>query len=78
MHNVICELYLIEAVKKSLAVYKDFEIIDAKDSENRIYADINIHCPPAVPIIIPGEIITKEVIKSFIYYNIDKVKVIKE
>ena len=59
------------------AIFCDYELIDVKDSENRIYADINIHCPPAVPIIVPGEIITKEVIKSFIYYNIDKVKVIK-
>ncbi|MBO5851580.1 MAG: hypothetical protein J6R29_04540, partial [Clostridia bacterium] len=72
----------ITEYKKALSiketVYRDFEIVDVKDSENRIYADINIHCPPAVPIIIPGEIITKEVINSFIYYNIDKVKVVKE
>ncbi len=59
-------------------VFSKFEIVDVKNSENKVYAEINLHCPPAVPIIIPGEIITKEVIKTFIYYNIDKVKVIKE
>lgn len=67
-----------KAISIKEAVFSDFEIIDATKSENRIYADINIHCPPAVPIIIPGEVITKEVIETFIYYNIDKVKVVKE
>ncbi len=67
-----------KAISIKDAVYSNYEIINVKNSENRIYADINIHCPPAVPIIIPGEIITKEVVDTFIYYNIDKVKVVKK
>lgn len=59
-------------------LFLNHEVIDVKDSENRVYAEINLHCPPAVPIIIPGEVITKEIINTFIYYNIDKIKVIKE
>ncbi len=59
-------------------LFLNHEVIDVKDSENRVYAEINLHCPPAVPILIPGEVITKEIINTFIYYNIDKVKVIKE
>ncbi|MBO5888517.1 MAG: amino acid decarboxylase [Clostridia bacterium] len=64
--------------KLNEVVYSNTEIVNVSDSENKVYAEINLHCPPAVPIIIPGEIITKEVINAFIYYNIDKVKVIKE
>ena len=58
-------------------LYNETEIIDVETSENRIFADINIHCPPAVPIIIIGEKITKETIDAFKYYSIEKVKVIK-
>ncbi|MBR2376969.1 MAG: aminotransferase class V-fold PLP-dependent enzyme [Clostridia bacterium] len=72
----------ITKYKKALsikdAIFSKHEIVDASKSENKIYADINIHCPPAVPIVIPGEIITKEVINTFIYYNIDKVKIVKQ
>ena len=64
--------------KLNEVVYSNTEIVNVSDSENKVYAEINLHCPPAVPIIIPGEEITKEVINTFIYYNIDKVKVIKE
>ena len=53
------------------------EIIDIEYSEGKIYADINVHCPPAVPIIIIGEKITKETIQAFKYYGIEKIKVVK-
>ena len=43
----------------------------------RIYADFNLPCPPAVPIIMPGEVITNNTLEIFKYYNIDKVKTIK-
>ena len=59
-------------------LYSETELIDAKDSLNRIYADVNIHCPPAVPIIVIGEKITKDVIDAFKYYGINTVKVVKQ
>jgi arginine/lysine/ornithine decarboxylase len=43
----------------------------------KIYADFNLPCPPAVPIIMPGEVITNNTLEIFKYYNIDKVKIIK-
>lgn len=60
------------------AVFSESEIIDAKDSEGRIFADTNISCPPAVPIIIAGEVISKQTIDAFKYYGIEKCRVIKE
>ena len=60
------------------ALFKQSEIVDVDDSENRIYAEINTHCPPAVPIILIGEKITQQTIEVLKYYNISKIKVIKE
>lgn len=71
---------IINAVKvKDLATILqwDTEIIDVNSAENRVYAELNLHCPPAVPIIIAGELITKETIEAFNYYGIKTVKVIK-
>ncbi len=59
------------------ALFSESEIINAKDAEGRILAQFNIACPPAVPIAICGEIIAKNAIKAFEYYNIEKISVIK-
>ncbi len=51
--------------------------VDTKNSLGEIYQDFNLPCPPAVPIIMPGEEITLETIEVFNYYNIKTVKVVK-
>ena len=61
----------------SFILQAETEVIDVNEAENRVYAELNLHCPPAVPIIIAGELITKETINTFNYYGIKKVKVIK-
>ena len=53
------------------------KIVDVELSEGEIYLDFNLPCPPAVPIIMPGEEITKETIKTFKYYGVKTVKVKK-
>ncbi len=53
------------------------EIIDIDCAVGKIYGDFNLPCPPAVPIIMPGEVITNSTIEIFKYYKIDKIKVIK-
>ena len=55
-----------------------FEYVDLKDSEGRIAALGNTSCPPAIPIIMPGELITSEEIKSLEFYEYTKVKVIQK
>lgn len=59
-------------------IHLETEYVLVENSKNRIYAELNVHCPPAVPIIIPGEIISNEVIEAFKYYGVKTVKVIKE
>lgn len=53
------------------------KIVDVDLSEGETYLDFNLPCPPAVPIIMPGEKITNNTIKVFKYYGVKTVKVKK-
>lgn len=59
------------------AVFSDSEEIAADDAEGRICAMPSVSCPPAVPIAVSGEVITKDIIKLFEKYGIEKIKVVK-
>lgn len=58
------------------AVFSPSRILPIEECENKVLADVTTGCPPAVPILICGEEITKEAIKCFRYYGIDNCKVI--
>ena len=64
----------ITSLKNALFGFK--EEIDVQTARGRILASANVGCPPAVPIICAGELITEEAIKAFEYYGIKKVKVL--
>ena len=59
------------------AVFSDFEEIAVEEAEGRICAAPSVSCPPAVPIAVSGEVITKETIKLFKKYGIEEIKVVK-
>lgn len=54
------------------------ETITLAEAENRICRVPTVSCPPAIPIAVPGEVITKDLISIFQYYGITKVDVVKE
>ncbi len=54
------------------------EILPVGECEGRVLARLGVSCPPAVPIGVCGEIITREMIEAFKYYGIDKISVIKK
>ncbi len=54
------------------------EILPVSECEGRLLATITVGCPPAVPILVCGERITKEVIDCFRYYDITKCSVVIE
>ena len=58
--------------------FSSLEILPIEKCENKIFADWNIACPPAVCPIVCGERITKEIIHLLSYYGIEKCKVVKE
>ena len=53
------------------------EKIAAKRSLGRVLRTVTVGCPPAVPIVVSGEIITKEAISAFEYYGIEEIDVVK-
>ncbi len=59
------------------SIFADSETLDVKSSEGRIFAGTNIACPPAVPLIVAGEIINSDTIEAFNYYGITECRVIK-
>lgn len=59
------------------AMFSHQEKIAASDAKGRICASPMVGCPPAIPIVISGEIITGEAIKLFQYYGIKDVFVVK-
>ena len=60
-----------------VAVLSESEIIPVSESEGRILSAASVGCPPAVPIVVCGEEITKEAIKIFEYYGIESCSVVK-
>lgn len=59
------------------AIFSDSEIIEVKDSEGRICAAPTVSCPPAVPIVVSGEVISAAAIELMRYYGIETIEVIK-
>ncbi len=50
--------------------------IAVEDAKGRICASPTVGCPPAIPIVVSGEIITAEAIRLFQYYGIKEISVI--
>ena len=59
------------------AIMSGAEQINAENAEGRILSTITVGCPPAVPIVVSGERITKGAIDAFKYYGIKTCYVIK-
>lgn len=53
------------------------ETVAVSEAVGRILAEETVGCPPAVPIVVCGECITKEAIDAFHYYGIDTCVVMK-
>lgn len=60
------------------AVFSQSELITIDNAEGRICAATTVSCPPAVPVVVSGEAVTKEAVEIFRAYGIDKIRVIKE
>jgi len=58
------------------AAFLTSRIMSVDKCENMILAETTVGCPPAVPIVISGERISKEAIDSLRYYGFTELKVI--
>ena len=59
------------------ALLSPSEEVSAESAEGRILAAVTVGCPPAVPVLVSGELVSKEAISAFKYYGIDKISVVK-
>ena len=59
------------------AMMSSAEEISIGEANGRILSAVTVGCPPAVPIVVSGEIINNEAIEAFKYYGIDCCSVIK-
>lgn len=65
-----------QAISVRKAVFAPTEVIAVEQAEGRICGSPLVACPPAIPIVISGERITKEAIDLFRYYGIQRVEVL--
>ncbi|MBE6565257.1 MAG: amino acid decarboxylase [Ruminococcaceae bacterium] len=60
------------------ALFSPSEQVKASDSLGRMLAVVTVGCPPAVPIVVSGEVIDQDAVKVFAYYGIETCTVVKE
>ncbi len=60
------------------ALLSPSEVIPVRETEGRICAAPTVSCPPAIPVVISGEVIDEAAITAFLRYGIDTVSVVKE
>jgi arginine/lysine/ornithine decarboxylase len=54
------------------------ELTPIREAEGRILASPSVSCPPAIPILISGEVINAEAVKCFRYYGIETCRTVKQ
>lgn len=69
---------LVRACSIREAIFARHEMIDTKDALGRVCASPTVSCPPAVPVVVSGEIITEEAIRLLLFYGVDRIDVLKD
>lgn len=59
------------------AIFATQEVVDVDASLGRICGVPTVGCPPAIPIVVPGESITEEAISLFHHYDIHQISCMK-
>ena len=60
------------------AVFSPSETLPVKECINRILSQVTVGCPPAVPIIVSGEMINESTVSIAEYYGLEKFTVVKD
>ena len=60
------------------ALFSDWETVACKDSLGKVLSTASIGCPPAVPIVVSGEMIDRSALECFKYYGIKNCTVVRE
>jgi arginine/lysine/ornithine decarboxylase len=60
------------------AIFAPHKTIPVEEAVGAICGSPTVACPPAIPIVVSGEVISKEAVDTFIYYGINTVDVVEE
>lgn len=60
------------------AVFAPQEILSTEQCLGRICGSVTVSCPPAIPIAVPGEVISRESLLIFKYYGMESLSVIRK
>jgi hypothetical protein len=71
----------LPALKQALtmrdAVFSTTETIPISSAVGRVCAEVRVPCPPAIPIVVSGEVVTHECIEIFKNYGLNLINVVK-
>ncbi len=59
-----------------LAIFSQSESIAVEDAVGRVLAQTSVSCPPAIPVAVSGERISREAVSAFLYYGITQCEVV--
>ena len=65
------------ALSPRTALFSQAETLPAKECLGRILATPTVGCPPAVPVLVGGEVIDQSALDVFAYYGYDTLRVVK-
>ncbi|MBQ8724619.1 MAG: aminotransferase class V-fold PLP-dependent enzyme [Oscillospiraceae bacterium] len=68
----------MQAMDMREAALSSSEMVPVREAEGRICAGVKVPCPPAVPVVISGEVIDRSVIETLEFYGIDDVMAVTE
>ncbi|MBO5797806.1 MAG: aminotransferase class I/II-fold pyridoxal phosphate-dependent enzyme, partial [Clostridia bacterium] len=60
------------------ALFSAAETLPLADCVGRVLASPTVSCPPAVPVLVGGEVVDESAIRVFCYYGYDTLRVVKE
>lgn len=66
------------AMSPRRALFSPAESLPAADCVGRVLAAPTVGCPPAVPVLVGGEVVDENAIRVFRYYGYDTLRVVKE
>ena len=67
----------VKAMSVRDAAFSPSEEIPVEKATGRVLAAASVGCPPAVPIVVCGEIIDEKAVETFRYYGVDRCCVVK-
>lgn len=60
------------------AYFSPGELVKVENSIGKICRMPTASCPPAIPVVVPGEKISEEAVQSMQYYGIEQIEIVKE